>query len=75
MKATACRGVKGVVSSRASRVLALDDQQSSAIAPGSLLLLGGATLFVHVGRAAAARELGQRSTTGACGSWAWTRGG
>jgi hypothetical protein len=37
-----------------------DDQQSSAIALGSLLLLGKATLCVYVGRVAAPRDQQQR---------------
>jgi hypothetical protein len=40
--------------------LGTDDQQSSAIALGSLLLLGRATLCVYVGRVAAPREIRQR---------------
>jgi hypothetical protein len=36
--------------------LALDDQQSSAIALGSLLHLGRATLCLYVGRVAAQRD-------------------
>jgi hypothetical protein len=39
---------------------AADDQQSSAIALGSLLLVGRAALCVYVGRVAALREKQQR---------------